>query len=118
MMHQGSAVPLVQIGTPMSEALVQMSAKGFGCVGGVRYADQLPGLPTDGDLRRHMRPDLLDAKVDTVMTRSPITVRPDQLASEAIEIVNSAKITALFVVDDGRAVGIVHLHDLLRAGVA
>jgi arabinose-5-phosphate isomerase len=118
MMHQGSAVPLVQIGTPMSEALVQMSAKGFGCVGVVRDADQLLGIITDGDLRRHMRPDLLDAKVDTVMTRSPITVRPDQLASEAIEIVNSAKITALFVVDDGRAVGIVHLHDLLRAGVA
>jgi arabinose-5-phosphate isomerase len=118
MMHQGSAVPLVRLGAPMSEALVEMSAKGFGCVGIVRDADELLGIITDGDLRRHMRPDLLDAKVDAVMTRSPITVRPDQLASEAIEIVNSAKITALFVVDDGRAVGIVHLHDLLRAGVA
>src|SRR6202162_4803260 len=118
MMHQGSAVPLVRLGAPMSEALVEMSAKGFGCVGIVRDADELLGIITDGDLRRHMRPDLLDAKVDAVMTRSPITVRPDQLASEAIEIVNSAKITALFVVDDGRAVGIVHVHDLLRAGVA
>ncbi|HLH89191.1 MAG TPA: KpsF/GutQ family sugar-phosphate isomerase [Xanthobacteraceae bacterium] len=118
LMHQGDAVPLVRLGAPMSEALVEMTAKGLGCVGIVRDGGELAGIITDGDLRRHMRPDLLDAKVETVMTRSPITVRPDQLASEAIEIVNSAKITALFVVEDGRPAGIVHLHDLLRAGVA
>ena len=118
LMHQGDAVPLMRIGAPMAAALAEMSAKGLGCVGIVRDGGELAGIITDGDLRRHMRPDLLDAKVETVMTRSPITVRPDQLASEAIEIVNSAKITALFVVDDGRPVGIVHLHDLLRAGVA
>jgi arabinose-5-phosphate isomerase len=118
LMHQGDAVPLVPLGAPMSEALVEMSAKGLGCVGIVHDGGELAGIITDGDLRRHMRPDLLDAKVETVMTRSPITVRPDQLASEAIEIVNSAKITALFVVEDGKPAGIVHLHDLLRAGVA
>jgi arabinose-5-phosphate isomerase len=118
LMHQGDAVPLVRLGAPMSAALVEMSAKGLGCVGVVRDGGELAGIITDGDLRRHMRPDLLDVKVETVMTRSPITVRPDQLASEAIEIVNSAKITALFVVDDGKPAGIVHLHDLLRAGVA
>ena len=118
LMHQGDAVPLVRLGAPMSEALVEMSAKGLGCVGIVRDGGELAGIITDGDLRRHMRPDLLDAKVENVMTRSPITVRPDQLASEAIEIVNSAKITALFVVEDGKPAGIVHLHDLLRAGVA
>jgi arabinose-5-phosphate isomerase len=102
----------------MSDAVVEMTAKSLGCVVITDRAGRLTGIITDGDLRRHMRADLLDAKVDTVMTRSPITVRPDQLASEAIEIINSAKITALFVVDDGHAVGIVHLHDLLRAGVA
>ena len=118
LMHQGDAVPLVRLGVPMSAALVEMSAKGLGCVGIVRAGGELAGIITDGDLRRHMRHDLLDAKVDAVMTKSPITVRPDQLASEAIEIVNSAKITALFVVDDGKPAGIVHLHDLLRAGVA
>jgi arabinose-5-phosphate isomerase len=118
LMHQGDAVPLVRLGVPMSAALVEMSAKGLGCVGIVRDGGELAGIITDGDLRRHMRPDLLDVKVETVMTRSPITVRPDQLASEAIEIVNSAKITALFVVEDGKPAGIVHLHDLLRAGVA
>ena len=118
LMHRGAAIPLVPQGTPMSQALVEMSAKGFGCVGIVRGETELLGIITDGDLRRHMRPDLLDTTVDAVMTKAPITVRGDQLASEAIEIVNSAKITALFVVDDGKAVGIVHLHDLLRAGVA
>ena len=118
LMHRGDAIPLVRQGTPMSQALVEMSAKGFGCVGIVRGETELLGIITDGDLRRHMRPDLLDTTVDAVMTKAPITVRGDQLASEAIEIVNSAKITALFVVEDGKAVGIVHLHDLLRAGAA
>ena len=65
-----------------------------------------------------MRADLLQATVDTVMTKSPKFVRPDQLASEALQLLNSSKITALFVVETGRPVGIVHFHDLLRAGVA
>jgi arabinose-5-phosphate isomerase len=118
LMHRDGAIPLVALGTRMSDALVEMSAKGFGCVGIVAPQSRLLGIITDGDLRRHMRADLLDATVDTVMTKAPITVRPDQLASEALEMLNSAKITALFVVEDGQAVGIVHLHDLLRAGVA
>jgi arabinose-5-phosphate isomerase len=73
---------------------------------------------TDGDLRRHMRDDLLNARVDDIMTRGPTTVRPDQLVSEALEIPNARKITAMFVVDAGRPIGIVHIHDLLRIGVA
>jgi arabinose-5-phosphate isomerase len=117
-MHTGAAVPLVAFGTPMSNAIVEMSAKGFGCVGIADKTGRLLGIVTDGDLRRHMRPDLLDAKVEDVMTKGPITVRTDQLASEVLEILNSSKITALFVVDDSKPVGIVHLHDLLRAGVA
>jgi len=117
-MHTGSAIPLAAVGTRMSEAVVEMSAKGFGCVGIADADGRLVGIVTDGDLRRHMRPDLLDARVETVMTRSPKTVRPDQLASEALEIINSSKITALIVAEAGRPVGIVHFHDLLRAGVA
>jgi arabinose-5-phosphate isomerase len=69
-------------------------------------------------LRRHMRVGLLEAPVDEVMTVSPKVVRPDQLASEALQLLNSSKITALVVVEHGRPVGIVHFHDLLRAGVA
>jgi arabinose-5-phosphate isomerase len=117
-MHEDDAVPLAPLGTPMSEAVVVMSAKGFGCVGIVEPGGKLVGIITDGDLRRHMRPNLLDAAVEAIMTRGPKTVRPDQLASEALEILNSSKITALMVAEAGKPVGIVHFHDLLRAGVA
>ena len=117
-MHKGNAIPLARVGTRMAEAVVEMSAKGFGCVGIVDDDGVLVGIITDGDLRRHMRADLLEAQVENVMTRSPKTVRPDQLASEALEIINSSMITALMVAEAGRPVGIVHFHDLLRAGVA
>jgi arabinose-5-phosphate isomerase len=117
-MHRGAAMPIAALGTRMSEAIVEMSAKGFGCIGIADPSGALVGIVTDGDLRRHMRRDLLDAPVDQVMTKGPITVQSDRLASEVLEILNSSKITALFVVDDKRPVGIVHLHDLLRAGVA
>jgi arabinose-5-phosphate isomerase len=117
-MHTGTAVPLIGRGAPMSEAIVEMSAKGFGCVAVTEDSGKLAGVITDGDLRRHMRVDLLKAPVDEVMTAAPKVVRPDQLASEALQLLNSSKITALVVVEQGRPVGIVHFHDLLRAGVA
>jgi arabinose-5-phosphate isomerase len=117
-MHPGSAVPLIARSAPMSEAIVEMSAKGFGCVAVTEADGKLIGVITDGDLRRHMRDDLLQAPVDEVMTASPKTVRPDQLASEALQLINALKITALIVVEKSRPVGIVHFHDLLRAGVA
>ena len=117
-MHPGEAMPLIKRGAPMSDAIVEMSAKGFGCVAVTGNDGKLAGVITDGDLRRHMRVDLLQTPVDAVMTASPKTVRPDQLASEALQILNSSKITALMVVESGRPVGIVHFHDLLRAGVA
>jgi arabinose-5-phosphate isomerase len=117
-MHPGTAVPLIRRGAPMSEAIVEMSAKGFGCVAVTEPSGKLAGVITDGDLRRHMRADLLQASVDAVMTALPKTVRPDQLASEALQLLNSSKITALIVVEADRPVGIVHFHDLLRAGVA
>ncbi len=93
-MHPGAAVPLIKRGAPMSEAIVEMSAKGFGCVAVIDADGKLAGVITDGDLRRHMRDDLLQAPVDAVMTASPKTVRPDQLASEALQI-------AQFVEDHG-----------------
>jgi len=117
-MHSGDAMPMAKLGGRMSDAIVEMSAKGFGCVGVVDRDGRLTGIITDGDLRRHMRADLLEARVDNVMTRSPKTVRPDQLASETLALLNNSKITAVFVVDGGKPVGLVHLHDLLRTGVA
>ena len=95
-----------------------MSAKGFGCVGIVDISGQIAGIITDGDLRRHMRPDLMELRVDEVMTRDPKVIDRTSLASEALEVLNSAKITALIVAEANRPVGIMHLHDLLRAGVA
>jgi arabinose-5-phosphate isomerase len=118
LMHTGVEVPLKPIGTKMSDAILEMSTKGFGCVGITDETGRLVGIITDGDLRRHMRADLLDCRVEDVMTRGPTTVRPDQLVSEALELLNSLKRTVLFVVEGERAIGLIHMHDLLRAGVA
>ena len=117
-MHSGGALPLARLGTPMSDAVVEISSKGFGCVGITDAHGMLVGIITDGDLRRHMRPGLLEARVDDVMTRNPKVVRGDQLANEVLEILNSSKITALFVAEGRKPIGLVHMHDLLRAGVA
>jgi arabinose-5-phosphate isomerase len=117
-MHSEATMPLAPLGTRMSEAILEMTTKGFGCVGIVDGRGQLVGIITDGDLRRHMRNDLLDARVDDVMTRGPKTVRPDQLLSETLDILNSMKVTALFAVEAGKPIGIIHVHDLLRTGAA
>jgi arabinose-5-phosphate isomerase len=118
LMHSSNAVPLKPLGTKMSEALVEMTSKGFGCVGIVDARGLIVGIVTDGDLRRHMGPELMTASVDDVMTKNPKTIGRDLLAGEALEILNSSKITTLIVTDASRPVGIVHLHDFLRAGVA
>jgi arabinose-5-phosphate isomerase len=117
-MHGGVKLPLARSGTLMSSAIVEMSAKGFGCVGVLDDQGNLSGIVTDGDLRRHMRADLLSSTVDQVMTRNPKTGHPDQLAVEVLEQLNASNITALFVVEHKKPVGLVHLHDLLRIGVA
>ena len=116
-MHTGDAVPLKPLGTRMADALVEMSAKGFGCVAIVDARGHIAGIITDGDLRRHMRPDLTDALVDDIMTKNPKTIASNSLASEALKLMSS-KISSLIVTDADKPVGIVHLHDLLRAGVA
>lgn len=117
-MHGGDAVPLVGENELMSEALIVMSVKSFGCVGIVNDDGTLIGLITDGDLRRHMAPDLLSQRVADVMTPSPKTINPEALASEALGYMNNRNITSLFVVDSARPVGIIHIHDCLRAGIA
>jgi len=117
-MHTGEQIPLASVGSRMSEAIAEMTAKTFGCVGITDRRGHLVGIITDGDLRRHMSANLLDLAVEEVMTPQPRTVRPDQLVSEALELLNSSKKTQLMVVDGGKPVGVVHFHDLLRAGVA
>ncbi len=121
LMHTGEAIPLAEAGMPMDRALVLMTEKRFGCLGVTGRDGALLGIITDGDLRRAMGPDLLTRAVEDVMTRLPRTIGPDALAAEALHAMNAHQrpVTALFVVGpDGRVAGIVHVHDLLRAGVA
>jgi len=117
-MHTGDRLPLVAEGTGMREAILEISRKGFGCVGIVGADGSLAGIITDGDLRRQMDNDLLSLNVEQVMTRNPKTITADMLAATALQIINSSAITTLMVVEDGRPAGIVHLHDLLRIGAA
>jgi len=117
-MHKADKLPLASDNEAMSKALVTMTQKSFGCLGIVDSKNRLIGVVTDGDLRRHMGKDLLAARTSDIMTRRPKTAKPSMLASAALEMINASRITSLFVVDKGKPVGIVHVHDLLRAGVA
>jgi arabinose-5-phosphate isomerase len=117
LMHKGDRLPLTPGDASMAEAIVVMTEKAFGCLGVVDADGRLAGIITDGDLRRNMGDGLLARSADEIMTAAPKTVSPELLASAALEVINSSSITALFVVEDGRPVGIIHIHDLLRAGV-
>lgn len=123
LMHSGDELPLAAPATRMAEAIVTMTAKSFGCLGLVDDQGQLSGIITDGDLRRHMDRDLLARTAAEIMTRTPLTIRPEALAAEALRVMNEHAISTLFVVADtgaaaGRPIGIIHLHDCLRAGIA
>ncbi|WP_111429454.1 KpsF/GutQ family sugar-phosphate isomerase [Rhodobacteraceae bacterium DSL-40] len=119
LMHSGEELPLVPAGTGMGEALIEMTRKGFGVVGVTDGAGALAGIVTDGDLRRNLD-GLLERRVEDVMTRHPSTITAEALASEALGVMNAKKITCLFAVAGDapkRPVGILHVHDCLRAGV-
>lgn len=119
LMHANSALPLVQMDTPMSEVLIEISQKGFGVVGVADTGGRLAGIITDGDLRRHMD-RLLEHVAGEVMTRDPATIAPSALAEEAVATMNARKITCLFAVDPdgaGDPVGLLHIHDCLRVGL-
>ena len=125
LMHGGEEMPLAGPDLRMDAALVAMTEKRFGCLG-IVDGGRLVGVITDGDLRRALQPGaaapqaaLLARTAAEVMTRSPRSIGPDALAAEALRLMNERSITALFVVDqDSAPVGILHIHDLLRAGVA
>jgi arabinose-5-phosphate isomerase len=117
-MHRGAAVPLCEKETPMSQALLIMTEKSLGCLGVVDGGGRLAGIITDGDLRRHMSGHLLELTAGDIMTATPKTMAPDELAAEALNLMNTVKITSLFVVESGKPMGVVHIHDLLRLGIA
>ena len=116
-MHGSDRLPLAAKDTVMSDALLTMTAKSLGCLGVIDDDGRLAGVITDGDLRRHMQPDLLKRTAGEIMTNDPKTVTPDTLASAAMETLNSMNITILFVVENQRPVGVIHVHDLLQLGV-
>ncbi len=118
LMHHGDAVPIVGIDTPMGDVILTISEKGFGVAGVLNMDGALVGIVTDGDLRRHMD-GLMDMKAGDVMTENPKTIPPDALAEAAVSAM-TGKITTLFAVDPakpGHVLGILHIHDCLRAGV-
>jgi arabinose-5-phosphate isomerase len=119
LMHAGADLPLVGLETRMSEVMLEMTAKRLGCVGVVNGRGALAGVITDGDLRRHMTPDLLEHAAVEVMTPAPKTIRPQALAAEAVAMMNQSErpFTVIFVVEGRRPVGALHLHDCLRAGI-
>ena len=120
LMHTGDDMPLVGEEASMQDALLTMTSKMLGCVGIINKQGELLGIITDGDLRRCMSPQVLTEKAVDVMTSNPKTIAPDVLAAEALNTMNNTGkgITQLFVVNNGKPVGIIHIHDCLRAGVA
>jgi arabinose-5-phosphate isomerase len=117
-MRKDTEMPLVGENDVMAKVLVVMTEKSLGCAGVVDAAGKLIGMITDGDLRRHMNDDLPRRSAGQVMTKSPMTVMPGILAAEALKILNDKARTQLFVVEAGKPVGVLHIHDLLRAGIA
>ena len=117
-MHAGDAMPLVAPGEIMADVLITITAKRFGCAGVADAQGRLMGIITDGDLRRHMAPDLLASTAGEIMTKNPVTVPPQSLVAEALAIMDDKAITSIFVVEDSKPLGIVHIHDILRSGIA
>lgn len=117
-MHVGDQLPVVALGTLMPAAAMELSRKRFGCVCVTDEGGRLAGIITDGDLARNLHRDMNGLRVEDLMTRSPKTVGRDTLAAVAIGLLNEHNISALVVVEEGRPVGVVHFHDLLRIGAA
>ena len=119
LMHKGEEMPLVSDSADMQQALLEMTSKMLGCVGIIDKDNHLLGIITDGDLRRFMSDNILHKKAVDVMTRNPKTTTADKLVAEAVNIMNTKKITQLFVIDEeNHPLGLIHLHDCLHAGVA
>ena len=117
-MRSGGELPLVSTKTPMTETIIEMTAKQLGCVGVLSAEGHLVGVITDGDLRRHMEGDILAMTASEVMTANPKTIGEDALAAQVLAMMNENKITAFFVVALDQPLGIIHIHDVLRTGLS
>lgn len=116
-MHKGEELPLINENATMDQAIIEITSHRFGCVGIINKDQDLIGIITDGDIRRHMADNFLNQSVQDVMTKSFITITAQENTSHVLKIMNEKKITALFVVENEKPVGIIHIHDLLILGV-
>ena len=117
LMHTGKKLPVVQEHTLMADVLIEMSSKSFGCTSVIDKNGQLAGIITDGDLRRHMDDGITKRTAKEIMTKSPVTIEEHGLATKSLAIMQEKAITSLFIIKNKKPVGILHIHDLLRAGV-
>ncbi len=116
-MHADSELPFTAGSSRMADIIVEMTAKSLGCICILDKDGRMEGIITDGDLRRHMGNDLMHKTAREIMNANPKSIRPSALASEAVQIMNDSAITNLFVIEDDKVVGVLHIHDCLRAGV-
>jgi len=113
-MHIGKSIPLANENEKMTKTLITMTKKSFGCIGVINHKKNLVGIITDGDLRRSMNDSFFNLKAVDLMTKKPTTGEKNMLVGEALNIMNSKKITSLFICEKNKPVGIIHIHDLLR----
>ena len=113
-MNSGKKIPLIDVNKKMSSAILEMSSKGYGCVGVISNEKYLVGIITDGDLRRNMENNLLEKYVEDVMNKNPKTLTKNTLIVDAIKKMQNESITNLFVTDEKKPIGIIHIHDILK----
>ena len=118
LMHTNQEMPILEEHSDMQRVLLEMTSKRLGCVGFVNYNGEFTGMLTDGDLRRCLSTKILEEKACNLMTQNPITINKDKMASEALKIMHEKKITNLFVLEDKKPIGVIHIHDLLNNGIA
>jgi arabinose-5-phosphate isomerase len=118
LMHTGSEMPILEEHSNMQAVLLEMTSKMLGCVGFINQAGELTGILTDGDLRRCLSADILNHKAIDIMTKNPKTIPPDVMTAEALKLMHDKKITNLFVIENKKPIGVIHIHDLLNNGVA
>ncbi len=118
LMHVGSEMPILEENSDMQRVLLEMTSKRLGCVGFINSNGELTGMLTDGDLRRCLSPQILEEKAINLMTKNPKTISKDIMASEAMKIMHDKKITNIFVLENKKPIGVIHIHDLLNNGVA
>ena len=113
-MHTKKELPLAKLEEKMSKALITMTKKSFGCIGVIDKKEQIVGIITDGDLRRKLNSKFFEKKASEIMTKNPTLANKNMLVGEAINLMNTKKITSLFICEKKIPIGIVHIHDLLR----